>query len=320
MKSIKIMCTAIVLAIFLVSPVYSDTIFTILGTQGGPITAPNRSQPANLLTINGIQTLVDVGDGTAGQLSKLRLQAMDIDNILISHLHFDHMGGLQAVIGLRFQTNSPKPLQIYGPPGTDVLVKGIISSMAPAMEANYGVPGQPAITEDQLVNTHMVRSGDEFMLGDTTVKVAKNTHYSFKPNSPEDNKFQSLSFRFETPDKVIVYTSDTGPSVEIEKFSNGADILISEMMDVDLTIKLIRMNDKNISEKQLNDIKYHFSKHHLTPRELGRMAANAQVKELVVTHLAPGGAMTEKHLEAYADKIAAEFSGKITLANDMDKF
>lgn len=47
--------------------------------------------------------MVDVGDGTAQRLSKLRLQAAMTDNLLISHLHFDHIGGLQAMIGLRFR-------------------------------------------------------------------------------------------------------------------------------------------------------------------------------------------------------------------------
>lgn len=320
MKLIKAACVVSVFTLLIVSVAYSDTSFVILGTQGGPVTAPERSQPANLLTVNGVQTLVDVGDGTAGQLSKMNLQAMDIDNILISHLHFDHMGGLQAIIGLRFQTYSPKPIQIYGPPGTDVLVKGIIDSMAPAMEADYGVPGQSAFNADQLVNTHVIRSGDVFKLGDTTVKTAKNTHYSFAPGSPEDKKFQSFSFRFETPDKVIVYTSDTGPSTEVEKFAKGADILISEMIDVELTIKLIRMKNRNMPEERLAGMRYHLSKHHLTTSELGKMAANAQAGELVVTHLAPGNAMTEKHLDAYTKKIAEEFQGKITLAKDMDKF
>lgn len=299
---------------------YGDTTFTILGTQGGPITAPHRGQPSNLLTVNGMQTLVDVGDGTAGRLSRLRLQAMDIDNILISHLHFDHVGGLLAIIGLRFQTNSPKPIQIYGPPGTDVFVAGIMAGMAPALEANYGVPGETSFTAKQLVNTHVISAGDTFSLGDTKISVAKNTHYSFPPDSPKDKKFQSLSFRFETPDKTIVYTSDTGPSTEVEKLAKGVDLLVSEMIDIDLTIKLIAKKNPDLPKKRLKDMKIHLSRHHLTPGDLGKLATNSGAKELVVTHLAPGGAMTREHLAAYTKEIAAEFSGKITIAKDMDRF
>lgn len=320
MKRLAAMLAVAVLAVFAAAPAHAETAFIILGTQGGPIPAPHRSQPANLLIVDGMKTLVDVGDGTAGQLSKLRLQTARIDNVLISHLHFDHMGGLQAMLGLRFQTNAPKALQVYGPPGTDVLVKGLIASMAPAMEANYGVPGQPSMTPEQLVKTTIIKAGDSFRLGNTTVRVAKNTHYSFPPDSLKAKKFQSLSFRFETPDKTIVYTSDTGPSTEVETLSKGADILISEMIDVQLTIDMVKRTNQHISAKQIEGLKYHLSRHHLTPGDLGKMAANAGVKELVVTHLVPGSAITEKHIETYVKEIAAEFSGKITFANDMDAF
>jgi ribonuclease BN (tRNA processing enzyme) len=320
MKRLISILTVVVLALFAAVPAHAETRFVILGTQGGPIPAPTRSQPANLLIVDGMKTLVDVGDGTAGQLSKLRLPTAQIDNVLISHLHFDHMGGLQAMLGLRFQTNAPKPLQVYGPPGTDILVRGLVASMAPAMEANYGVPGQPSMTAEQLVKATVIKAGDTFNLGNTKVIVAKNTHYSFPPDSLKDKKFQSLSFRFETPDKTIVYTSDTGPSTEVEKLSKGADIFISEMIDLQLTIDVIKKISPHIPAKQLEGMKFHLGRHHLTPSELGKMAASAGVKALVVTHLVPGAAMTEKHLKAYEKEIAAEFSGKITIANDMDTF
>jgi ribonuclease BN (tRNA processing enzyme) len=306
--------------LFSISVSYGDTTFTILGTQGGPITAPKRGQPSNLLTVNGMQTLVDVGDGTASRISRLRLQAMDIDNILISHLHFDHTGGLLAIIGLRFQTNSPKPIQIYGPPGTDVLVAGIMARMAPAMEANYGMPGETTFTAKQLVNTHVIRAGDTFSLGDTKISVAKNTHYSFPPGSLKDKKFQSLSFRFETPDKTIVYTGDTGPSTDVEKLAKGVDLLVGEMIDIDLTMKIITKANPGFPKKRLEFVKIHLSSHHLAPGDLGKLAAKAGAKELVVTHLVPGGAMRPEQVAAYTKEIAAEFSGKVTIANDMDRF
>lgn len=319
MKRLTSILTVVVLALFTVMTAHAETSFVILGTQGGPIPSPTRSQPANLLMVDGMKTLVDVGDGTAGQLSKLRLPTAKIDNVLISHLHFDHMGGLLAMLGLRFQTDSPKPLQVYGPPGTDVLVKGLIASMAPAMEAGYGIPGQPSMTAEQLVKTTVIKAGDSFSIGNTKVIVAKNTHYSFPPDSIKDKKFQSLSFRFETPDKTIVYTSDTGPSTEVETLSKDADIFISEMIDVELVIDLIKKTDPHLPAKRLEGVKKHLATHHLTASELGKMAANANVKELVVTHLVPGS-MTEKHFKTYKKIIAAEFSGKITFANDMDAF
>lgn len=320
MKRLISFFTIMVLVLVTALSVHAQTRFVILGTNGGPVPTVNRSQPSNLLIVDGMKTLVDVGDGTAGQLAKLRLMPSDIDNVLITHLHFDHMGGLQAMLGLRFQVNAPKTLKVYGPLGTDLVVKGLIASMAPAMEANYGVPGQPSMTAEQLVKTIVIKSGDTFTLGNTKVTTAKNTHYSFPPGSLKDKKFQSLSFRFETPDKKIVYTSDTGPSTELEKLAKGVDILISEMMDVELTIDLIKRVGPPPSEKLLEGMKFHLLNHHLTPAELGKMAANAGVKALVVTHLGPPQEMKGNRLKVYKKEIAVEFSGKITIAEDLDAF
>ncbi|WP_340160763.1 MBL fold metallo-hydrolase [uncultured Hoeflea sp.] len=312
--------TTALAAALLTSHASAETKFVTLGTQGGPITSPHRGQPSNLLVVNGVNTLVDVGDGTAERLSKIRIPTARVDNILISHLHFDHMAGLQGILGLRFQTNSPKPVQVYGPPGTKELVDGLLASMKPSMEAGYGVPGQKSYTAEELVVAHDIKGGDSFELGDVKVKVSHNTHYSFEPGSDEHGKYQSLSFRFETPDKIIAFTGDTGPSTDVEELSKGADMLIAEMIDVDFTVEQIKMINPKTPEDRLNGIKTHLAAHHLTPTDLGVMAANAAVKELVVTHLIPGSAMTAEHFSKYGEEIAAKYSGKVTFANDMDEF
>lgn len=123
-----LIATTMLATALLTSQASAETKFVTLGTQGGPITSPHRGQPSNLLMVNGVNTLVDVGDGTAERLSKIRIPTARVDNILISHLHFDHMAGLLGILGLRFQTNSPKPVQVYGPPGTKELVAGLLAA------------------------------------------------------------------------------------------------------------------------------------------------------------------------------------------------
>lgn len=315
-----LIATTMLATALLTSQASAETKFVTLGTQGGPITSPHRGQPSNLLMVNGVNTLVDVGDGTAERLSKIRIPTARVDNILISHLHFDHMAGLLGILGLRFQTNSPKPVQVYGPPGTKELVAGLLASMKPSMEAGYGVPGQKSYTAEEIVVAHDVKGGDSFELGDVKVLVTHNTHYSFEAGSAEDEKFQSLSFRFETPDKTIAFTGDTGPSTDVEELAKGADMLVAEMIDVNFTVDQIRRIDPNLPEDRLKGMKIHLAAHHLTPADLGAMAANTGVKELVVTHLVPGAAMTEEHFRKYGEEIAAKYSGKVTFANDMDEF
>ena len=79
-------------------------LWVTLGTHGGPVPSAQRSQPANLLLEGDRAILVDAGDGAAGQLAKVGVPLPRLSAVFISHLHFDHTGGLPAIIGLRFQT------------------------------------------------------------------------------------------------------------------------------------------------------------------------------------------------------------------------
>lgn len=72
--------------------------WTTLGTAGGPVPTVERSEPANLLQAGELAILVDTGDGTATQLARIDRSPGDVSAIFISHLHWDHVGGLAAVL------------------------------------------------------------------------------------------------------------------------------------------------------------------------------------------------------------------------------
>ena len=67
--------------------------FVTLGTAGGPVPLKHRAQPAHAV-ISGERTiLVDCGDGAMGQLMKAGIDFRHVNEIIISHHHFDHIGG-----------------------------------------------------------------------------------------------------------------------------------------------------------------------------------------------------------------------------------
>lgn len=290
-----------------------------LGTMGGPIASPDRSQPANALLTPTGAILVDVGDGTAEQLAKAGVPLPRVHAVVLSHLHFDHTGGLAAVLGLRYQTNVPGKLAIYGPPGTRALVDGLVASMRPAAEAGYGLPGEPTTRPEDIVTVTELTDGSTADVAGVPVTAAQNSHYSFAPGSEQDRRFKSLSYRFQLPGRTIVYTGDTGPSAAVERLARGADLLVSEMIDVAATVANVRRNTPGMSPAALAGLTRHLTDHHLTARQVGELAERAKVRQVVVTHLvAPGS--TPQQVEGMQADIRGAYAGKVTFANDLDKF
>lgn len=291
-------------------------VFITLGTAGGPEGEANRSQPANALLVGNDLYLVDAGDGTAGQLKKAGFRLPQVRGILLSHNHFDHTGGMLAILGLRMQLNAYEPLTIYGPPGTKTFIEGLLAGMEPAREAAYGMPGR-----SWAANVEVIELVDEAIieLDGLDVTVAENTHFKIPENSGAAEKAKSLSFRFDMDDRSIVYTGDTGPSEAVEKLARNADILVSEMMDIPAVLDAIRKVNPNMPQRQLDGIEWHFRAHHVLPHQVGEMAANAGVDQVVVTHMVPN-IENEEMAARYRTEIAKTFDGKIVIANDLDRF
>lgn len=296
--------------------------WTTLGTQAGPIASAERAQPANLLLFREQVVLVDAGDGAAGQLAKAGVALPRLGAVFLSHLHHDHAGGLAAVIGLRYQLGVAGVLRVYGPPGTRELVDGITRSLRPLSRIGSGMASARPGPET-LVEVREIRGGDTLLLGSLTVTAAENTHYSERngagvPGDPASLSL-SLSFRFNTPTRSIVYTGDTGPSAAVERLARRADLLVSEMLDMDAQVAVVRRAFAGRPAAQVDEVLDHIRRHHLTPEQVGALAARARVGRLVVTHLGPG-TRDAGLLAGYRRRIATAYKGPTAIANDLDRF
>ena len=293
------------------------SLWVTLGTQAGPLANPTRGQPANLLMRGAQAILVDAGDGTAQQLAKISVPLSAITTIFLSHLHFDHTGGLSAILGLRMQVGMYQPVTVYGPTGTKQLVDGIVASLQPISEIGSGL-SRPIPPPAASVRAVELTGGSQISLGDTKVTAVENTHYSFNPGSLESRN-KSLAYRFDLPNRSIVFTGDTGPSEAVEKLANGADLLVSEMLDLEAQIAVVRVALASQPKSHVDQIAEHLRKHHLTPEDVGKLAARANVKHLVVTHIGPGSHKIAD-IEKYHAEISRNYHGAINIANDLDAF
>lgn len=292
--------------------------FITLGTHGGPVSDRSRSEPANALLVGQAVYLVDAGDGAVQQLARAGLTLHAVRGVFISHLHFDHTGGLFAVLGLRHQINAPGRLQIYGPPGMKDMVQGLLAAMEPEAESGYGIPGAEVIPPKDTVEVIEVRDRANLKLDGFTVTVAENTHYSFPKGSEMDKRFASLSFRFDLPGRSIVYTGDTGPSDAVTELARGADLLVSELITVQFANSIVPRGSAQ-EQKRAREMREHLTTHHINPDQVGQMAAEAKVRRVVITHLVAGRG-PDVDTAPYVAAIRKWYDGPVEIADDLNRY
>lgn len=297
---------------------HPDFEWVTLGTAGGPVPQSGRNQPANLLVNSSGAHLVDVGDGAATAIVASGAQYPALRTIWLSHIHFDHIGGLFAILGLRLQTRTTSPLTIYGPPGTKEIVAGLLSAMEPSSRSGFGIPGEVSIKPGTNLRVLEIDDGARIELPGMTVTAASNTHYSFEPGSRDDRTFRSLSFRFDLPKRSIVYTGDTGPSQRVRELAKGSDLLVTELVDVETTMAILDRTAPNMPQSDRQNIAAHLARHHLTPEDIGAMAAEAKVAKVVITHIAGDG--SKDAAAGYVRRVNQSFRGTVIVANDLDRF
>ncbi len=291
-----------------------------LGTQSGPTPRATKSQPANLLHYADQYILVDAGDGAAEQLAKAGVRLTAVRTVFISHMHFDHTSGLFAILGLRYQLSNP-PITVYGPLGTKKLVDGLVAAMQPYVDLGSGQMRGGRMLPADYVTVVEIPEGGTVQVGAAKVTAVRNSHYSFPKDSP-NYQYPSFSYRFDMPDRSIVYTGDTGPSAAVEMLAAHADLLVSEVVDADYIlaqIKAERPETPPVPGAPLEPTPAtirHMTTEHLSPENVGLLAQHAGVSHLVLTHqeLKPG---SDRETVA---RVARNFKGAISLARDLDRF
>ena len=114
----------------------------------------------------------------------------------------------------------------------------------------------------------------------------------------------------------MVFTGDTGPSEAVAELANGADLLVSEVTNPvdEYKARLIKSGRwQHMTPEEQAALLRHHVEEHLLPDELGKLAARASVKALVLTHL-------NDDYVPFAEEVKKHFSGQVLIAKDLMEF
>jgi ribonuclease BN (tRNA processing enzyme) len=211
-----------------------------------------------------------------------------------------------------------EPADIYGS-GAEALVKGTIAYLTPNAEIRWTEGKKRPMTDT--FRAHEVAPGVVYQDANVKVIAVENTHFHFQPGDPAYGKIKSYSYRFETPDRVVFFTGDTGPSDAVVELAKGADLYVTETTSPEDVVELYKKNgiwQQKTPEEQQGFLR-HMHEEHVTPTDIGQMAAKANVKAVVMSHLGPSMTPNDDY-QRFVDEAKKYYSGPITLAKDLMKF
>jgi ribonuclease BN (tRNA processing enzyme) len=270
----------------------------LLGTGGGPSPKPNRFPSAYALVIGADVYLIDAGNGVAQQLVRAGLSVNAVRHIFITHHHSDHNADLGTLPLLAWATNPAEPISIWGPPPVKQMMAQFVDFQSFDINLRTRDEGRPDFSGFLQVN-EFSEPGELFRNGDVKVSCALNDHPPFK---------HSYALRFDT-DRSYVFSGDTTYSANVVSLAKGADILVHEVMNLEV------LDDLIASEPNATSLREHLLASHSTPEQVGRVATEAGVKTLVLSHYVPGGPVLTD--QQWLAAVQAYFQGDIVVGRDL---
>ena len=295
----------------------ADTRLITLGTVAGPPPRAHRAQFSNLLIVNGTLYVIDAGDGAARRIAKAGFNVRDVGVIFITHHHDDHTAGLGTLMSAAWDNQRTKPINVYGPPRTEALVKAAVQYFAISAEIRIADGGR-TIPIGQLLFGHDVGPGTIYQDENVKVTAIENTHFGFHKGAAA-GKHKSYSYRFEALARTIVFTSDTGPFPGLVEFAKGADILVAEANSIEQRMQdLTRSGQWQVmTAEEQTRIKRQMAEGHLSPEDVGKLADGAAVKSVVLSHLTW---KADDDYSSWVDEVKKRFSGPVAVAKDLKEF
>lgn len=270
----------------------------VLGS-GGPESQDKRASTSYLIWQDGkARIILDAGGGSALRFGESGAQMSQPDVFLFSHFHIDHSSDFPALVFSSWFEDRTRPLLVYGPagnefmPSTTEFVHDMFSDPHGAFRYLSELV-EPGTGGSYQLQPHNVVAGSAPSLvfrNDTMTLYAVHVIHGGVP---------ALAWRVEMGSKRIVFSGDTnGEGTGLTQLAMNADVLVAH----------------NAVPEGATGVERHL---HMPPSVIGTTAANAHVKELVLSHRMLRTLGKEGETEA---EIRKRYAGPVLWANDLDCF
>src|SRR3989442_7197139 len=277
------------------------TRLVLLGTGGGPrIVAPGRSKSANLIVANGVPYVVDCGEGVAHQLVRAGVALNTLRYVFITHHHSDHNLDYGNVIYDSWAAGLRAPVDAYGPPPIKAMTEAYWQLNRFDIETRIGDEGRP--DPRKLVTAHeFAEPGLVMQNADVKITAARVRH------PPIVNAY---AYRFDAADRSIVISGDPRLSPELIPLARGADVLVHETMHLGGLESLLKRVPNAATLRE------HLHASHTVTEDVGKVAAAAGVKTLVLSHFVPqdDDSITD---DMWMEGVRKHYGGTIIVGRDL---
>jgi ribonuclease Z len=268
---------------------------TLLGT-GCPQCHVSRYGPANLVRHANAKLLVDCGSGVTQRLLGAGSAGRELDAILLTHLHSDHIVDLYQLIISSWHQGRQVPQRILGPRGTKRYVDGLLELWREERELRIAHEQRPSAVGLE-VDVEEFDEGPVLQLPGLIVEAVRVDH------APVQEAF-GFTFRADD-DSVAVFSGDTRYCKNLIRAARGADVLIHECF----IHREMRPVPSIRSRESIDAV----ASYHTLSAEVGRVAREAAVGFLMLNHLVP----VDFDRDALIREVRSDFDGPFAVGEDL---
>lgn len=262
-----------------------DGLHVALCGAGGPMPSATRTGPCVAVIADKRIFIVDISSGGSTNLGLMGLNHGDIDTVLLTHFHSDHIDGLGQLAMMRWITgNHVSPLKVIGPQGVDIVVDGFNSAYSQDSiyrnahhsdsVAPLGGKGMIAHTFDSPVN------GSKVMVYDDSGITIEMLAVQHEPVSP------SVAYLFTYQGRTALISGDTIKNTNVEQFSKGIDLLVHEALSP-IMLETMSNSAKIAGNMGTSKIFFDVLDYHASPIDAAEVARDSNVGHLLYYHIVP---------------------------------